>query len=167
MLPALLVWPLMVTMMLIKFFARGTGSGSGPVDYVTHAEEREHSPPEVLRGDPDQTRELIDSSDHKWRYTSGVLSFATTDAPTRAQQGFVMDEFERTAFAGLERESYDILWVRHSHTDNGRIELHFVVPRVELVSGKALNIAPPGWEGLYAPLRDALNLENDWSRRTS
>ena len=53
-----------------------------------------------------------------------------------------MDRFESVAFAGLEPDQYDILWVRHTHA--GHHELHFVTPRVELSSGKSLNIKPPG-----------------------
>ncbi|MBA1159403.1 relaxase/mobilization nuclease domain-containing protein, partial [Microvirga mediterraneensis] len=150
--------------MLIKFFARGTGSGRGPVEYVTKGEGREAAPPTVLRGTPERTRELIDGIERQWRYTSGVISFAAEDAPSAADQRQVMHEFERTAFAGLEEDQYDILWVRHQHTEGSRVELHFVVPRVELSSGKALNIAPPGWQRLYDPLRDALNWEKGWAR---
>lgn len=93
--------------MLIKFFARGRGSGSGPVDYVCHTEGREHAPPEVLRGDAVLTKNLIDSIDREWRYTSGVISFSLEDAPTPEQQEQVMDEFEKAAFAGLEPDQYD------------------------------------------------------------
>ena len=49
-------------------------------------------------------------------------------------------------------------------TPSGRTELHFVTPRMELTSGKALNIAPPHWESTYATLRDTLNLHFDWAR---
>ncbi|MBA1159436.1 relaxase/mobilization nuclease domain-containing protein, partial [Microvirga sp. Marseille-Q2068] len=150
--------------MLIKFFARGTGSGRGPVEYVTKGEGRETAPPVVLRGTPERTCELIDGIARQWRYTSGVISFAAEDAPSAADQRQVMDEFECTAFAGLEEDQYDILWVRHQHTEGSRVELHFVVPRVELSTGKALNIAPPGWQRLYDPLRDALNWEKGWAR---
>lgn len=152
--------------MLIKFFARGTGSGNGPVEYATRAdlEGREAHTPEILRGDANRTRDLIDSIDREWRYTSGVVSFALEDAPSEAQQQEVMDEFEQVAFAGLESDQYDILWVRHQHTEGGRVELHFVTPRIELTTGKALNIAPPGWEAYYGPLRDALNAEHGWAR---
>lgn len=150
--------------MLIKFFARGTGSGRGPVEYVTKGEGREAAPPVVLRGEPTRTRELIDGIERQWRYTSGVISFAAEDTPSEADQHQVMDEFECTAFAGLESDQYDILWVRHQHTEGGRVELHFVVPRLELSTGKALNIAPPGWQRLYDPLRDALNWEKGWAR---
>lgn len=152
--------------MLFKFFKRGQGRGSGPVGYICSSEDqkRAHRPPEVLRGHPQQTQDLIDSIDREWRYTSGVVSFALEDRPSLAEQEQVMDEFERVAFAGLEPDQYDILWVRHQHTEGDRVELHFVTPRVELTTGKALNIAPPGWQGVFDPLRDALNAEKGWAR---
>ncbi|WP_419844313.1 relaxase/mobilization nuclease domain-containing protein, partial [Actinobacillus pleuropneumoniae] len=39
-------------------------------------------------------------------------------------------------FAGLEPEQYNIAWVQH--TDKGRLELNFVIPNVEMTSGKRL-----------------------------
>ena len=152
--------------MLIKFTGGGRGGGRQVADYLTDAKRagRDHAAPEVVRGDMARTRELIDSIERKWTYTHGVLSFALEDAPSDAEQTTAMDEFERLAFAGLDREQYDITWVRHQHTEGGRVELHFVVPRMDLSSGKALNIAPPGWERTYAPLRDTLNWEHGWAR---
>lgn len=152
--------------MLIKFTGGGRGGGRQVADYLTDAKRagRDHAAPEVVRGDMERTRELVDSIARKWTYTHGVLSFALEDAPSEAEQATAMDEFERLAFAGLDREQYDITWVRHQHTEGGRVELHFVVPRMDLTSGKALNIAPPGWERTYAPLRDALNWGHGWAR---
>lgn len=151
--------------MMIKFFARGQGSGSGPVEYCIRAdiEGREHCPPVVLAGDASMTRDLIDSIDRQWRYTSGVVSFELGDKPSEDQQQEVMAEFESLAFSGLERQQYDILWVRHQHTEGGRVELHFVTPRLELSTGKALNIAPPGHEKTYNVLRDFLNEKHGWA----
>ena len=151
--------------MLIKFFG-GTGSGGGIASYLVDPgrEGREGAAPEVLSGDIEQTRALIDSQDRKWTYSTGVLSFAPEDRPTEAQQRQLMKDFERLAFAGLRTDQYDITWVRHSHTSGGRIELHFLTPRMELETGKAFNIAPPGWEQSYAPLRDAYNYEHGWAR---
>lgn len=152
--------------MLIKFTGGGRGGGAEIAAYLTAVdrEGRGHAPPEVVRGDMDRTRDLIDSIDRKWSYTHGVLSFALEDAPTEVQQQEAMDAFERLAFAGMDPEQYDITWVRHQHTEGGRVELHFVTPRMELTTGKALNVAPPGWERSYAPLRDALNWSQGWAR---
>ena len=150
--------------MLIKFTGGGRGGGRHVAEYLTREEGRGHAPPEVVSGDMDRTRDLIDSIERQWSYTHGVLSFAPEDAPSEEEQRSAMDSFERLAFAGLDREQYDITWVRHTHTDSGRVELHFVTPRMELTSGKAMNIAPPNWEHTYAPLRDALNLTFGWAR---
>jgi hypothetical protein len=71
----------------------------------------------------------------------------------------IIDRFERVAFAGLEPDRYSILWVRHLHA--GHHELHFVTPRVELVSGKSLNIHPPGRvsQALFDTFRSMVNAE--------
>lgn len=130
--------------MIVGFSRHGTGGGSGPVDYVTDRTRpgREKSSPEVLRGSPEATRSLIDLLDFRHKYTSGVLSFAPDEKITPEMEQEFMDRFEQVAFAGLEADQYNILWVRHSHA--GHHELHFVTPRVELGTGKSLNIRPPG-----------------------
>ena len=140
--------PISGLLMLIKFTSGGRGGGAEIAAYLTAAdrEGRGHAPPEVVRGDMDRTRELIDSIERKWSYTHGVLSFALEDTPSKEQQEEAMDVFERLAFAGMDPEQYDITWVRHQHTEGGRVELHFVTPRMELSTGKALNVAPP-WLG--------------------
>ena len=167
--------------MLIKFFRNGKGAGAGPVGYLVadkvlaYDDNRDlirdadgqpmtvtREPlPEVLRGNPDRTEALIDASRHQWTYRAGVISFAAEDAPTEDQQAEVMDHFERLAFAGLDPTQYDMLWVRHTHED--RVELHFCTPRLELTSGRSLNIAPPGYEKAFDSLRDVMNQRHGWA----
>lgn len=167
--------------MLIKFFSNGVGGGAAPVGYLVAREVLAHDSnrdlirdehgqpqtiardplPEVLRGDPSRTEALIDASRNKWTYRAGVVSFAPGDAPTEAQQFEVMDAFERLAFAGLEAEHYDMLWVRHTHED--RVELHFCTPRLELTTGRSLNIAPPGYQTAFDSLRDLMNKTHHWA----
>ncbi|HBV3198690.1 TPA: relaxase/mobilization nuclease domain-containing protein [Klebsiella pneumoniae] len=130
--------------MIVGFSSRGTGGGSGPVEYLTdkNRQGRDDNPPSVLRGSPKATEQLIDSLNFKHKYTSGVLSFAPNEQVTEDMEAAIMDRFEAIAFAGLESDQYNILWVRHEHANHH--ELHFVTPRVELSSGKSLNIRPPG-----------------------
>ncbi|NJK57770.1 MAG: toprim domain-containing protein [Pleurocapsa sp. SU_5_0] len=155
--------------MLVKFFARGVGSGSGPVEYITRLDSpntgllREPAP-EIIRGNPYFTQQLIDGLDFKYKYNSGVLSFATEDAPTEKEQQAIIDSFEAYAFAGINPDSYNTLWVRHTHTGSDRVELHFVTPKVELDTGKSLNIAPPGWHGYFKPWQTYWNIKQDWAR---
>ncbi|SNT38489.1 relaxase/mobilization nuclease domain-containing protein [Antarctobacter heliothermus] len=54
-----------------------------------------------------------------------------------------------------------MLWVRHTHED--RVELHFCTPRLELTSGRSLNIAPPGYEKAFDSLRDVMNQRHGWA----
>ena len=130
--------------MIVGFSKHGTGGGKGPTEYVTNPERegREENPPITVRGDRELTKQLIDSLDFKWKYTSGVLSFAPDEVITPKMESEIIDRFESLAFAGLEADQYNILWVRHSHA--GHHELHFITPRVELETGKSLNIKPPG-----------------------
>jgi hypothetical protein len=130
--------------MIVGFSKHGTGGGKGPTEYVINPERegREENPPITVRGDSELTKQLIDSLDFKWKYTSGVLSFAPDEVITPKMESEIIDRFESVAFAGLEPDQYNILWVRHSHA--GHHELHFITPRVELETGKSLNIKPPG-----------------------
>lgn len=167
--------------MLIKFFRNGQGGGSGPVDYLVERDVVAYDQnrnairdergeimlfareplPEVLRGDADRMRVLIDACPHQWTYRAGVIAFTAEDAPNPTQQRQVMDAFESLTFAGLEADQRDMLWVRHTH--ERRVELHFVTPRMELASGRSLNIAPPGYQKHYDALRDVLNKEHGWN----
>ncbi len=40
----------------------------------------------------------------------------------------------------------------------------FVIPRVELSTGKAFNPCPPGWQKHFDPLRDYFNIKENWAR---
>ena len=167
--------------MLIKFFRNSQGGGLAPTRYLTDLQVRAYDEnrnavldpdgrplmktrdpaPEIISGNPEQTRLLIDSSLNKHTYTAGVLSFATEDAPTERQQQFVIEEFEKVAFADLAPDQYNILWVRHTH--EGRVELHFCTPRLELRSGKSLNIAPPRHESAFNAVCDYVNKLHGWA----
>jgi hypothetical protein len=132
--------------MIVGFSRHGQGTARGAINYFTSKQNPDGTerapPPVMLRGDPELIGKLIDSLTFEHTYTSGVLSFAPGEVITPDMEERIMDEFERVAFAGLEKDQYAILWVRHSHA--GHEELNFLVPRVELSTGKSLNIAPPG-----------------------
>ena len=163
--------------MLVQLFNRGRGRGRGPVEYTVSAVVPEYDeqgrripgqmktripPPEVLRGDPELTERLIDSSNNRWKYTAGVVAFGDDDNPSDEEIQVVIEDFEKTFFAGLERDQFDILWVSHTH--EGNQELHFTIPRIELTTGKALNAFPPGYERMADAWRDKWNLSKGWAR---
>lgn len=150
--------------MYMKVFPHGQGAGEGPTNYLVREDYpgRDAHLPDVLRGDPEVTRALIDSLETKWRFTAGALSWHPDDTVTPEQEQRVMDDFEALAFAGLEADQRNILWVRHIHA--GHHELHFVIPRVELASGKAFNPCPPGWQKHFDLFRDLHNHREGWAR---
>ena len=163
--------------MHIKFTTgrgQGPGSGRGVAKYLTGEKDwKGHTRPgiEILRGDPFLVAAVADSLGFKYKYTSGVISFAPEDNPIREQINEVLDEFERTAWAGLEPDQY--IWSAVLHLEEGGgCHIHIFTPRVELQSGKSLNIAPPGRKGpegykpnpLFDHLRDYFNFREGWAR---
>ncbi|WP_076925719.1 relaxase/mobilization nuclease domain-containing protein [Burkholderia pseudomallei] len=137
--------------MMIKIFHRSQKlSAVGPVQYLLS--DRDHTKavrsvkPEILAGDPAVTDCLIESLPFKHRYVAGCLAFRPNEQPTDEQKHHAMARFEQCFLAGLTPDRYNILWVEHR--DKGRIELNFVVPRVELSTHKSMNIHPSGAKNL-------------------
>ena len=71
-----------------------------------------------------------------------------------------LDEFEKTAWAGLDPDRYAWSAVLHRE-NNGGVHVHVLAARCDLETGRSLNIAPPGWQKSFDPLRDALNHEHE------
>jgi hypothetical protein len=120
--------------MIVKIHSRGKGRGKGPVDYLL-GKNRDREDARLDQGNPAEIIDLIDSLKFKQKYTSGVLSFAEKDLPD-AKKRDIMRGFEATLFPGLDKDQYSILWVQH--LDKDRLELNFVIPNVELTTGKRL-----------------------------
>ena len=123
--------------MIAKYF-KGGKSKSGAVEYLLN-EREQLGTARTLRGNPELTKQLIKENTNKLKYRSGCLAFEEPNI-SEQQKAEIMDLFEKNTFAGLDKEQYNILWVEH--TDKGRLELNFVIPRLELTSGKAFN---PHW----------------------
>lgn len=131
--------------MLLKFFKRGgtdddrrTLGGSAVKNYLLGTNDRPRKKARVLLGDPDEVTEIINGLSFAKVYTSGCLSFHEDDKLTEAQKFDIMADFEAMMFVGLEPHQYTSYWVEH--TDKGRVELNFVFPNVELVSGNHLQV---------------------------
>ena len=121
--------------MIVKFLGnKGGGSAGATIDYLL-GKDRNRLGATLLSGDPDLTQRIADNLDFKNRYTVGVLSFEELELDAHQKQE-IMQSFEETLLAGLERDQYDITWIEH--TDKGRLELNFVIPNVELSTGKRL-----------------------------
>jgi len=120
--------------MIVQFFNRGTGCGEGTVDYLL-GKDRGREQAKLLRGHDQETVALINGLDFEKRYTSGCLSFEEYDIYSDVKRQ-LMDEFEEMLFPGLDKNQYSVLWVEHR--DKERLELNFVIPNVELNSGRRL-----------------------------
>lgn len=152
--------------MYIKIFAHGKGDASSAASYVM--DDVDHlnivrADVQVLRGDPQTFTAIAESIQNEWKYTSGVIAWSKDDAPTNDEINEVLDTFEKHAFAGLQPNQYHFTAVLHEE-DDGSKHVHFLVPRIELDTGKALNIAPPGHANYFDPLRDYFNYKKGWSR---
>ena len=152
--------------MHVKFIARGTGSARAAADYLLGERDAAGQPRagvEILRGDPEQVAAVADSLEFEHKYRSAVIAWSPEDRPTDAQIEAVIDEFEKTAWAGLDANRYAWTAVLHREQGGG-IHVHVLTARCDLETGRSLNIAPPGWQKTFDPLRDACNPEHGWSR---
>ena len=127
--------------MIVEFFKRGTGGSTGPIDYFLGKDRnREHA--KILSGDLEEVAELIDSSPYVKKYTAGCLSFYEDDL-SDAKKKALMAAFEKTLFPGLSPDQYRIVWIEHKDKENAetgqkRLELNFLIPNVEITTGKRL-----------------------------
>lgn len=120
--------------MVVKFFANKQGGSERAIDYLLNEREIQRTA-RTLQGDPSITRKIIQSIARKQKVAVGCLSFEEGNIPEEDKY-ILMDEFEKMLLPTMQGR-YNILWVEH--TDKGRLELNFVIPKVDLLTGKALN----------------------------
>ena len=120
--------------MVVKFFANKKGGSSKAIDYLLN-ERREQGTARLLKGDEQLTRDIIKDINYKQKTTVGCLSFEEQDISEELKQK-LMEDFEKMLLPNME-DKYNILWVEHK--DKGRLELNFVIPKIELESQKSLN----------------------------
>lgn len=152
--------------MIIKFLQNGTGDPKLAASYLLGDKDHQgyvRAGVEIFRGDAVTFTALAESTKFRYCYTSAVIAWSPEDTVTDEQLNEVLDAFEEHAFAGLSLEQYHMTAVMHMDDDGSR-HLHILVPRVELTSGKSLNIAPPGHIYYFDPLRDFFNHKYGWAR---
>lgn len=132
--------------MIVRIFNSGTSDGEPPVRYLLsdtdHTGEKRSVEPEVLSGRPELTIATINSISRKHKYVSGAIAFRDHEQPSREQIMNVIDRFKEAVCPGLDARHYNSLFVLHR--DKGNTEIHFVVPSLELTTGRRLSIHPPG-----------------------
>jgi len=123
--------------MICKFFRGGrTYAGAkSAIKYMLDRRRVKKGQAKVVYGNPNITLNIIKNIDNKWKFSSGVMSFEEKLGNMEKRE--IIEEFKRVFFAGLDEDQYNLLVIEH--TDKGRTELHFLTPRIELRTGKALN----------------------------
>lgn len=153
-------------MLMKNFDTRPTANStkSDPVGYLLSEKDWTGKPravkPEVLMGDKFSLELSIAENHRKFKYTSGVLSFANNEKPTEDQINDVCLKFLDTFLPNQAQDNVPYLLV--AHRDKGNLEIHYVVARAwNLENGKtkAFNMAPPG--------KESLQLQNDFVATTN
>jgi hypothetical protein len=97
----------------------------------------------VLRGDPEKMRQLIETSPFAQKYCGMVLSFEEEIAPE--VEGEILDSLIKVIRGGLEDDALAILVVRHTdkqHPDTGNVrpDYHITTLETDLYSGKHMTL---------------------------
>lgn len=121
--------------MVVKFFSNKKGGSGKALDYLLNEREK-NGTARVLLGDEQLTRNIINSISFKHKVCVGCLSFEEQNIDEDLKYK-IMSDFEKHLLPSLESDQYNILWVEH--TDKGRLELNFVIPKIELTRKIALN----------------------------
>lgn len=121
--------------MVVKFFASKKGGGTASIDYLLNKRTQQGTA-RILQGDEKITRELIKSMSQKHKTCVGCLSFEEKNIDENLKKD-IMQSFENALLTPAMQGRYNILWVEH--TDKNRLELNFVIPKIDLESKKAFN----------------------------
>ena len=122
--------------MLVKFLPTYTGGGLGSINYLLN-ERKAAGTAKVVKGDENLTRAVIKGVTYKQKTCFGVLSFEEKHDFLNEEQKLIKD-FERALLGDYMLERTNRLWVEHSDK-NGRLELNFLIPKIDLASGKSFN----------------------------
>ena len=121
--------------MVVKFFSNKKGGSVKALDYLLNEREKDGTA-RVLSGDEQLTRNIINSISFTHKVCVGCLSFEEKNIDEDLKYK-IMSDFEKNLLPSLESDQYNILWVEH--TDKNRLELNFVIPKIELTRKIALN----------------------------
>jgi hypothetical protein len=127
--------------MIVQFFRYGNGMSKGPLDYLL-GKDRERDHAKILSGNEQEIAGLIDSSPYAKKYTAGCLSFYEDDFSEDVKKK-LMSDFEKCLFPGMNQDQYRVLWIEHKdkinpETGKARLELNFLIPNTEILTGKRL-----------------------------
>lgn len=122
--------------MVVKFFSTKKGGGNASINYLLNKERVNNGTAQILKGDEKLTRALINSMTQKHKTCVGCLSFEEPNLSDEIKKELMAD-FENMLLTPEMKGRYNILWIQH--TDKGRLELNFVIPKIDLESKKSFN----------------------------
>lgn len=139
--------------MIVKFFKRGgvtdnkfSTGGESAKNYLLN-ERVEQGTAQLLKGDPEETTEIINGLGFSKIFTSGCLSFDSEESKKIDDElkQKLMNDFERSLFGDFDRSRISGYWVEHTDKKNEktgkpRLELNFVFANVDLMTGKNLPV---------------------------
>lgn len=129
--------------MIIKVFRQGQKKADFIVKYLLSEDRHNGFKPEVVEGNAELTKNIVNNlTNKKHKYITGVISFREGETLTKKQQYELIESFQSTFCPFDDPARVNFLWVMHY--DKGRLELHWLSPRVDLKTGKAFNLHPPG-----------------------
>ncbi|MFZ7311378.1 relaxase/mobilization nuclease domain-containing protein [Comamonas jiangduensis] len=149
--------------MIVKFFKHGTGKSGNALRYLL-GNDKDNKPrdptPEIIAGDLNITRVMIDSNHRKHKYTSGVIAFRDNEKPTSEQLQKIINSFEQCFTPGSQR--LPMLWILHQ--EKGNTEVHFLAPMQDSKTFKQCNISPPGekMQQMFRDFQTLHNYRNNW-----
>ena len=153
--------------MHLKFLPHGKGSAGAAVDYLVgerDAAGHKREGVEVLRGNPGHGGRRCRLARIRAQVQVGRDRVgAGRPADRRADRSRSRRVSRRRRGRGLEPERYSWTAVLHRERGGG-VHAHILAAQCDLDTGRSLNIAPPGWQRTFDPLRDAFNHEHGWSR---
>jgi hypothetical protein len=131
--------------MITGVLKSGTSGSKSLMSYLlgkdSNGKDRDPAP-EIVYGDRFSMSELIDSTDRKHKYTSMIISFRDNEKPTDKQINEVLKDFRSSFMPNIRDRDVPMFGVKH--LEKGNTELHIIILRTHVSSGKAFNCFPPG-----------------------
>ena len=125
--------------MLVKFLPTYTGGGLGSINYLLNERRKAAGTAKVVKGDENLTRAVIKGVTYKQKTCFGVLSFEEKhDFMNEEQKLKIIKDFEHALLGDYMLDRVNVLWIGHSDK-NGRLELNFLIPKIDMPTGKSFN----------------------------
>lgn len=132
--------------MIINNF-KNSGEANGAVNYLLSMHDHEGKlrsvAPKILEGNAEITKQICKEFCSKFSHKTvfGVISFADNEKPTDEQKMKSIEDFKKTFLNGMEGK-VNCFFVEHN--DKCNCEIHYLINRIDLASGKYYNPFPPG-----------------------